>query len=80
MNAIQRTILIKLCRRCCWGAKHTSFENLPKGFPKHLRGQVKNEAEELIRRGYLMKKPISYGLEVSLNPAMKFEIDEITRE
>jgi hypothetical protein len=54
---------------------HTAIENLPKGFPKHLRGQVKEVAED----GLLLKKPTSYGLQVSLNPHRLADIEIIVR-
>jgi hypothetical protein len=74
---IRKTILIKLYRQACWGGKHTSFDNLPKGFPSHLRGQVKDAAKELIKEGLLLCKPTHYGLEVSLNIKRKQEIEQI---
>jgi len=42
-----------------------------------LRGLAKEVAEELIKEGLLLTKPTSYGLEVSLNPRRKDEIDRI---
>lgn len=62
------------------GGSHTSFDNLPKGFPKHLRGFVKDVAEELIKEGLLLRKPTSYGVQVSLNVRMKKEIEESLSE
>ena len=77
---IERTILRKLAYMGKWGGSHTSFDNLPKGFPKHLRGDVKVVAKELIKRGLLLSKPTSYGLEVSLNVRMKKEIEELVKQ
>lgn len=74
---ITRTLLRKLLYMGKWGAAHTSFDNLPKGFPKHLRGEVKEAAKELIKDGMLLRKPTSYGVEVSLNVKMKKEIEEL---
>jgi hypothetical protein len=64
-------------RRGKWGHAHTSFDKLTSGISKHLRGLAKEVAEELIKEGLLLAKPTSYGLEVSLNPRRKAEIDEI---
>lgn len=52
------------------GGRHTSINNLPKGFPKSDRGQVKSVADRMIKEGYfiLHKKPDS--LHVSLNPSI----------
>ena len=74
---IKKALLIKLMKRRCWGHKHTSYDNLPKGFPSHLAKDVKNIATELIKEGFLLNHPTNYGVEVSLNPRMKKEIEEI---
>lgn len=68
MEDIKRVLLRKLVKHGYWGGKHTSFNNLPKGFPNHLRKDVKRVAKELIKEGVLLKKPTNYGIEVSLNP------------
>ncbi len=73
---IGQTILRKLKYLGKWGGCHTSIDNLPKGFPKHIRGDVKGVAKELIKKNLLLAKPTSYGLEVSLNPEKKKEIEE----
>jgi hypothetical protein len=74
ISQIKAEILSKLVRRNCWKGKHTSFDNLQKSFPKHLRGEVKDAANELIKEGYILKKPTGYGLEVSLNSLKTGEI------
>ena len=74
---IKKVLLIKLMKRRCWGHKHTSYDNLPKGFPSHLAKDVKKIADELVKEGFLLSHPTSYGIEVSLNPRMKKEIEEI---
>ena len=61
-----------------WEGNHASFDNLPKGFPSHLRGEVKKVARELIKAGLLLSKPTSYGTEVSLNIKMKKEIEKFS--
>ena len=70
-------ILDKLARHGMWKAKHTSFDNIPKGAPKHLRGKIKEAAEQLIKDGFIISKRTSYDLEVSLNFERKDEIFEI---
>lgn len=76
---IKKTLLRKLVYLRKWGGSHTSFDNLPKGFPPHLRGEVKEIAKELIKEGFLLSKPTSYGVEVSLNPEKKREIEKLVR-
>jgi hypothetical protein len=76
-DELKATILHKLKRRNKWGGAHTSIDLLTKGIPKNLRGKAKEVIEELTTEGLLLTKPTSYGLEVSLNPARRREIDEI---
>ncbi len=79
-RSIRRKLLKKLYMHRIIQHKHTSFDNLSKGFPPHVRGQVKGVAEELIREGLLLSKPTSYGLEVSLNHLKIQEIEKIIEE
>ena len=73
---IKKIILRKLYRRRVIGGKHTAVEHLTKGVPKHLAGAAKNAVKELIKEGFILSKPTSYGLQVSLNPE---KLDEITK-
>jgi len=36
---IRKQILRKMVRHNYWGGKHTAFDNIPKGLPKHLLNQ-----------------------------------------
>lgn len=74
---IKRGIIRKLFYLGKWGGSHTSFDNLPKGFPKEIGKEVKSVAKDLIKEGLLLSKPTSYGVEVSLNPAKKEDIEKI---
>jgi hypothetical protein len=72
-DEVKASILFKLHRRGNWGASHTSFDNLRKGFKdadlgKHGGKRIEKLARELIRRGWILSHPTSYGLQVSLNP------------
>jgi hypothetical protein len=80
INQIKVKLLKKLHRHGYWGGRHKSFDNLPKGFEKSLRGVVKDAAEELIDVGLLKGKPTSYGIEVSFNPEKKEEIERMIRD
>lgn len=77
-------ILLKLFKRGKWGGSHTSFENLKKGWnPRDLGKEgyrrIDNLGRELIKQGFLLSKPTSYGLEVSLNSRFSKEIIDIVR-
>jgi hypothetical protein len=73
---LEKIILRKLFRRRIIGAKHTAFEHVTSGIPKHFHGSAKNTAERLIKQGLMLSKPTSYGLQISLNPE---RIEEIIR-
>jgi len=73
-DEIKGKILHKLTRLGKFKHSHTSIDNLPKGFPKNIRGDVKNQVNELIKEGILFVKPTSYGVEISINPENKEKI------
>jgi hypothetical protein len=73
-DEIKGKILHKLTRLGKIKHSHTSIDNLPKGFPGDLRGEVKKCVEELIKEGILFLKPTSYGEEVSINCEHKDKI------
>lgn len=83
MSEIVKAILDKLFRCGCIGAgkpKHTALENLPRGFPRHLHKEVMKTTKRLIKKGFIVKKPTSYGLQVYLNIYMKSAIEEIIKD
>lgn len=80
MLTLKAQLLKKLRRRGNWGGCHTAFDDLPRGMPKHLRGDARKAAEELISEGLLIPKQTGYGLHISLNPQRKADIDRIIRE
>jgi hypothetical protein len=72
-DEIKATILLKLHKRGNWGASHTALDNLQKGFKetdlgKHGKRRIETAAKDLIRHGWIIPKPTSYGLQVALNP------------
>ena len=76
---ISATVLFKLHKRGNWGASHTAFDNLKKGFKDNDLGKrgakrIDMLARDMIRRGWIIPKPTSYGLQVSLNPRQSEEI------
>lgn len=79
-DLIRAKILFKLARKRKWGASHTAFDNLKKGFKPHEQKSVKKITEELIREGFIIKKPTHYGLHVSLNHYKAQGIKQIIKE
>lgn len=77
-------ILLKLSKRGKWGGAHTSVDNIKKGWNIRDLGKeglkkVDQITKELIRKGVILSKPTSYGLEVSLNPRFSQEIIALIR-
>lgn len=77
---IKAKLLFKLARMRKWKNSHTAFDNLKKGFKPVDHKTVNKVAEELIKEGFLLMKPTSYGLHVSLNVKRAKEIKEIIRK
>lgn len=78
-DKIKATILYHLRRKKVIGGVHTPFDTVTRGFPSHLGKNIKNMAEELIRKGYILKKITNYGLHISLNKEKIKEIEEIIK-
>ncbi|MAF35235.1 hypothetical protein CMO91_05305 [Candidatus Woesearchaeota archaeon] len=72
---IKATILYHLRRKKILGGVHTHFDTIKKGFPGHLGKDTTKMAKELIKKGWLLTKSTSYGLQISLNKAKLSEID-----
>lgn len=69
-------IVKKLFHHGYIAGRHTDIENLKKGLPGHVKGDVKDAAQELIKEEILIPKSTSYGLHVCLNPKKRAEIDK----
>ncbi|MAF34918.1 hypothetical protein CMO91_03675 [Candidatus Woesearchaeota archaeon] len=78
-QVIQKFIVRKLYRKRMWLHKHTNINNLPKGLSNTLRvsKEVKKAIEELLKDKLLLSKPTHYGLEVSLNPKKREDIEDL---
>ncbi|MDI6639670.1 MAG: hypothetical protein QMD78_02475 [Methanocellales archaeon] len=60
-------ILYKLFRHTRFGRGHMHMDNLTRGFPSHLKGNVKEAVNELIRKGLLVEKSTRHGIAVHIN-------------
>ena len=76
---IKARLLYHLRRKKVIGAKHTHYDTLRFGFPKHLGKQVEYIAKELIKSSWLVTKPTNYGLQVSLNRDKLPEIEDFIK-
>ena len=75
-DKIKATVLYHLRRKRVIGNVHTHYDTLKKGFPSHLGKDVEKIAKELIKHRFIITKPTSYGLQVSLNKEKLKEIEE----
>jgi len=74
MDSFERHILRKLYRRSCIGARHTALEHCFTGL---RRDEIKHAKEAYLRlanTGYLIVKPTSYGVQVSITPQRVAEV------
>jgi len=72
---IKARLLYHLRKKRVLGGVHTHFDTLKMGFPKHLSKEVEKVAKDLIKEGWLVTKPTSCGLQVSLNKDRLAEIE-----
>ena len=84
-NLVRARLLYALARMRKWGESHTDYENIFKQFKssslsKDILKSVRKTAEDLIRDGYILKKPTHYGLQISLNPALSIQIKKLIKE
>ncbi len=79
-DVIKARLLYHLRKKRVIGGVHTHFDTLKRGFPKHLGKSVEIIAKELIKEGYLVTKPASYGLQVSLNKDKIIEIENLIKK
>ncbi|MDI6902272.1 MAG: hypothetical protein QMC77_00870 [Methanocellales archaeon] len=74
---LEKDILKDLLDSGYVGKRHTPVENVSKGFPKHLRGDVKKAVKNLIRKGFILEYPTSHGMDVTLPIERTKEIKEL---
>ena len=77
---VSKAILRKMFYDNRIGGRHLSFEDLQRGFPSHVKGNVKNRLKKLIRENLILHHPTSYGIQYSLNPQSLEEISEIIQD
>ena len=80
MDAFERHILRKLYRRSCIGARHTALEHCFTGLRRNDVKDGKRAYERLVNGGYLIVKPTSYGVQVSIDPRRLDSVKNALRE
>ncbi|MFA4819459.1 MAG: hypothetical protein WC613_00700 [Candidatus Aenigmatarchaeota archaeon] len=84
-DLIRAKLLFSLARHRKWGECHTAYENMMRQFRSQNLGKegmkiATKIGEELMREGFIIKKPTNYGLQVSLNPRKPQEIKELIKK
>jgi tRNA(Ile2) C34 agmatinyltransferase TiaS len=79
-SEIERALLRKLYYYQYIGHRHTSETSALKGFPKHLRGEVRRALRRLIRLDLIWVYPSARERHVSLNSRRIEEIRRIIEE
>ena len=69
-------IIKKLFHHGYLGGRHTDIENLKKGLPGHIKGDIKSVTKELLKEDLFLSKSTSYGIQVSLNPKKRQELEK----
>jgi len=77
MEKYRKAILGKLYRHRYIGGRHTSIDNVPKGFPKSENRNIEKALKSLVKEEFILQKPTSYGTEICLNPRKIKEIRKI---
>jgi len=75
-DKIKATMLYHLRRKQVIGGVHTPYDNLKRGFPSHFGKEIEKAAKELIKQNWILTKPASYCLQVSLNKDKIKEIED----
>jgi len=63
-----KAILRKLFYDRRIGGRHLGLEDLKRGFPSHLKGDVDKKLKKLIKENFILLHPTSYGPQYALNP------------
>ena len=86
ISAIMRLVLRKLIKMDKWGGSHTELRNITKGLPSRYlfahKGKklVQQAVKELSNSNFLIAKPSTGEIHISLNPAKSKEIKEFMEQ
>lgn len=78
---LQLDILFKLWRNRCFRRNATlQIDTVVTSAPSHLIGKMREELEELIRKGIVVKIPHRHEDKVFINPQYSFEIERTLKK
>jgi hypothetical protein len=70
------SIFYKLWRNRCFGKGHILIDNVVDGFPTNIQKQMGQSVNNLIRKGYLGRKPTKHGQAVYINLSYRNQIEK----
>lgn len=76
-SSLEKSILSKMFMDTRIGARHLGEQDLCRGFPSHVKGNIPKALKKLIKEGLVNNHPTSYGKQYSLNPTKILKIREI---
>ena len=74
---LEKTILEKMLMDTRIGGRHLGEQDLCRGFPSHVKGDIPKALKKIIKKGLIDNHPTSYGIQYSLNPRRIDDIREI---
>ena len=74
---LEKTILEKMLMDTRIGGRHLGEQDLCRGFPSHVKGDIPKAVKKLVKKGLVDNHPTGYGIQYSLNPRRIDEIREI---
>lgn len=76
-SGLEKTILRKMFFDKRIGGRHLGEQDLCRGFPSHVKGDIPKSIQKLIKDGLINHHPTSYGPQYSLNPNRIADVLEI---
>ncbi len=77
LDSVSKKILTKMLLHNVCGGKHHGLDDLKRGFPSHVKGDVEKSIKKLVKMNLILKHPTGYGFQYSLNHDKIVEIEKI---
>jgi len=74
---LEKTLLSKMLFDGRIGGRHLGEQDVCRGLPSHVKGDVPKSLKKLIKKGLVNNHPTSYGVQYSLDSRMIDEIEKI---
>lgn len=76
-DSVSKKLLKKMLLHNVCGGKHHGLDDLKRGFPSHVKGDVEKAVKKLVKANLILKHPTGYGFQYSLNHDKIGEIENI---